>query len=60
MTEIHPDQNKVKLSNGKEYTYKALVVATGFEHKPDFIEGLPEFEKDRGENNVYVHGLDNI
>ena len=34
----------MKLSNGREYTYKALVLATGFEHKAEFIEGLKEFE----------------
>ena len=27
---ILPEQNKVVLANGKEYSYKALVVATGF------------------------------
>lgn len=54
-----PEENKVKLTNGKEYTYKALVVSTGFEHKSEFIEGLPDFEKDRGENNVFVHAIDN-
>jgi NADH dehydrogenase FAD-containing subunit len=48
ITEFLPEQNKVKLSNGREYTYKALVVATGFEHKSEFIEGLSEFEKDGG------------
>lgn len=50
VTQFLPNENKVKLSNGREYTYKALVVATGFDHKAEFIEGLPEFEKDRGEN----------
>jgi sulfide:quinone oxidoreductase len=58
VTEYKPNENKIKLSNGKEFTYKALVVATGFEHKSEFIEGLPEFEKDRGENNVFVHAID--
>ena len=53
-----PSENKLKLSNGREYTYKALVLATGFNHKSEFIEGLPEFEKDRGENNVFVHAVD--
>jgi len=33
-------------------------VATGFDHKSEFIKGLPEFEKDRGENNVFVHAID--
>lgn len=50
VTKFSPNENKVKLSNGKEYTYKALVIATGFEHSSSHIEGLPDFEKDRGEN----------
>ena len=29
VTQFKPDENKVVLSNGREYTYKALVVATG-------------------------------
>lgn len=37
-----------------------MVVAAGFQHKTDYIEGLTEMENDRGENNVYAHGLDNI
>jgi NADH dehydrogenase FAD-containing subunit len=49
----------VKLSNGREYTYKALVVASGFSHKASNIEGLTDFEKDRGENKVWVHAVDN-
>lgn len=58
VTEINPEQNKVKLANGREYTYKALVVATGFDHRPEFIKGLPEYEKGRGENRVFVHQID--
>lgn len=53
-----PSENKVKLSNGKEYTYKALVVTAGFDHKSSNIEGLPDFEKDRGENQTWVHAVD--
>jgi len=30
------------LDNGREYTYKALVLAPGFEHGTDTIEGLGE------------------
>ena len=40
VTEIKPHENKVVLSNGREYTYKALVLATGFDHKSENIEGL--------------------
>lgn len=58
ITQFLPNENKVKLSNGKEYTYKALVVATGFNHTPSNIEGLPHFEHGRGENNVFIHAID--
>jgi len=58
ITQFLPHENKVKLSNGREYTYKALVVATGFDHKSEFIEGLPELEKGPEENNVFVHAID--
>ena len=52
-----PDENKVLLSNGREYTYKALVVATGLDHRSDLIEGLPELEKTPMHENVYTHLL---
>lgn len=42
VTKYHPSENKVTLSNGKEYTYKALVIAPGFDHSDSHIEGLPE------------------
>ena len=32
VVEYRPNENKVKLSNGKEFSYKALVLATGFNH----------------------------
>ena len=32
VVEYMPEQNKLRLSNGREYTYKALVLATGFNH----------------------------
>jgi hypothetical protein len=47
------------LSNGQEYTYKALVLNTGFDHKSENIKGLKEFEdEDRGENKVWGHAID--
>ena len=54
-----PHENKVILSNGKEYSYKALVLAPGFDHRNDLIEGLPEMEKTPESENVFVHMLDN-
>lgn len=40
--QYHPKENKLTLSNGKQYTYKALVLAPGLDHRVDGIEGLPE------------------
>jgi hypothetical protein len=53
-----PNENKVQLSNGKEYTYKALVVAPGFDHSSEHIEGLPDLEATHEEENVFVHAID--
>lgn len=53
-----PKQNKITLDNGREYTYKALVVNTGFDHSAKHIEGLKEQENDRGENKIFVHEID--
>ena len=46
------------MSNGREYTYKALVVNTGFNHTSEHIEGLPALEHAKGQNNVFVHAID--
>ena len=46
VTKFSPEDNKLQLSNGKEYSYKALVLATGFDHKSDYIKGLTDFETD--------------
>lgn len=32
VSQFMPEQNRLRLSNGREYTYKALVLATGFNH----------------------------
>ena len=48
------------LSNGQEYTYKSLVLGTGFDHKSENMKGLAEFEaEDKGENRVWGHVIDN-
>lgn len=57
VTEFNPNQNKLKLSNGREYTYKALVLNTGFSHQSSYIEGLTEMEHNP-ESNVFVHAID--
>ena len=58
MKEYKPQENKVVLTNGREYTYKALVLAPGFDHREDLIEGLPELSQGPEEDNVFVHMLD--
>ena len=58
VTKYIPAENKVVLSNGKEYTYKALVLGTGFDHSDHHIEGLPEMRAGHEEDNVYIHMLD--
>jgi hypothetical protein len=50
-----PSENKVVLSNGKEYTYKALVLSPGFDHSDKHVEGLPEMRQTPESENVYVH-----
>ena len=40
VVQYKPNENKVVLSNGREYTYKALVIAPGLDHRDDKIEGL--------------------
>jgi hypothetical protein len=57
--EYKPTENKVVLSNGREYTYKALVIAPGLNHDNSLIEGLPEMEQTPEDENVFVHMLDN-
>ena len=59
VTKYMPNENKVELSNGKTYTYKALVLATGFDHSTSHIEGLPEMESTHEIENVYTHVLEN-
>ncbi len=66
--EYKPNENKVILANGKEYSYKALVLcpgkhiasltATGFNHKDENLEGLLDVQDARGENNIFVHAID--
>lgn len=58
VSQFHPEENRVVLDNGKEYTYKSLVIATGFDHGVHNLEGLGDFESDRGENQVFVHAID--
>jgi sulfide:quinone oxidoreductase len=60
VTEYKPTENKLVLSTGQEYTYKSLVLAPGFDHKSENLDGLKGFEEeDRGENRVWGHAIDN-
>lgn len=58
VTSFHPNENKLVLSNGREYTYKALALAPGFDHSTASIEGLPEMEQTHEMENVFCHVLD--
>ena len=58
VSQFVPEQNKLRLTNGREYTYKALVMATGFNHTSEHIEGLRELEL-TPQSNVFVHAIDN-
>ena len=53
-----PKENKVQLANGREYTYKALVLAPGFDHKTEAIEGLTDLEKTHEDEGIFVHKTD--
>lgn len=55
VVQYKPEENKVLLSNGREYSYKALVLAPGLDHRADLIEGLEDVEKLPEEDNVFVH-----
>jgi len=58
VTQYKPNENKLVLSNGQEYTYKALVLAPGFDHSDSHIEGLSEMRAGPESDNVFVHMLD--
>jgi len=58
VVQYKPHENKVVLSNGREYTYKALVLAPGFDHRDDKIEGLADMQAMPEEENCWVHMLD--
>ena len=58
VTRFYPEENKVDLNNGKTYTYKALVIATGLEHGCSGVEGLEELDRKSQNNGVNVHLLD--
>ena len=60
VTKIDPTANTIDINNGKQFTYKALALAPGLEHKADFIKGLPEMMAGHESENVFVHTLEDI
>ncbi len=58
VTRFRPEENKIDLHNGKTYSYKALVIATGLEHGYFGVEGLEELDRKSNENGVTVHLVD--
>ena len=58
VSKLDPNKNSVTLLDGRELTYKALVLAPGFDTHVDMIPGLREFDEGPEDNNVFVHCLD--
>ena len=58
VTKLDAKASKLTLDSGKELSYKALVLGTGFQHETSFVEGLTEMDKADPKNNVHVHILD--
>lgn len=57
---IDPENNKVHLANGTEYTYNSLIYSPGFDHTVDNIPGLRAFEDAGDESNVFSHIPDTV
>jgi len=55
-----PSNNKLTLDNGREYSYKALVLAPGLEQEESFVEGLPEMFAAPESEHVFVHKTDTL
>ena len=58
ITKLDPNANKLTLDNGKVFSYKALVIGTGFDHSVEFIDGLSEFDTGPESNHTFAHQLD--
>jgi len=60
VTSINAEGNSLTLENGKEFTYKSLVMAPGLNHSMEGIKGLAELaDEDDQTNGVNVHMLSN-
>ena len=58
VSKVNPLANSLELSNGKTFTYKALVLAPGFDHSIESIKGLNELSHESDAENTFVHLLD--
>ena len=58
VTKLNPRDSKVTLADGKELSYKALVLAPGLDSKVENVEGLKEMDEGPESNNTFVHNLD--
>lgn len=58
MTSVNPDANSMQLSNGKTFNYKSLILAPGFDHTMEPIEGLKEMSEGPESDHVFVHLLE--
>jgi NADH dehydrogenase FAD-containing subunit len=57
---VSTEKKEVKLANGKTFTYKALVLAPGFKHETDSIEGLSNFDTMDHTEGCHNHVIDTI
>ena len=58
VTTVDTTNKKVTLANGKEFSYKALVLAPGLDQDIKFIEGLDLFEDMHDMDGCFSHLLD--
>lgn len=59
VTKIDPTAQTIDISNGKQFTYKALAMAPGLQHTMHGIKGLDAMSESHESENVFVHMLDN-
>lgn len=57
VTNLDPKANNVTLNDGRKLSYKALVLAPGFDTSVDHIPGLRGFDEGPADNNVFTHCL---
>jgi NADH dehydrogenase FAD-containing subunit len=57
---VSTDKKEVKLANGKTLSYKALVLAPGFKHESNSIEGIEQIDSWDQSENFFNHIVDGI